>query len=346
MRTPAPIAAVMLLLAVAPRPALAQPHEDLEALHRRGLALREAGRAAEALAVFQQAHAMSPEPRSLVRMALAEAELGRWVDADTHLTQALEARGDRFVRAHLRDLEAELASVHGHIGWLEVQSNTPGLAVSLNGADPVAVTHTPMRVVEGALNIELRAPSCRSIRRALTVAPGATEHVILELDCAPTPAAPTPGATTPDAPPAVTPTPVAVTPSRPVERPAAPVRPPRAASPGPWRTVAWVSAGGAVALLGIGVAALVVGGDAASQWNDDSRCLVGASSRGETCADQQSTLDTMRPLAIGGLVAGSLAAATSVVMFVVSARAPASTATGWACAPWLHAAGASCGARF
>ena len=131
---------------------------------------------------------------------------------------------------------------------------------------------------------------------------------------------------------------MAVTPSRPAQ-------PPRSAS-GTLRTLAWVSAGGAALFLGTGIIATALGSDAAAQWNDDSRCLTGTATRGETCAAQADLANVMGPLAIGGFVAGSLAAATSVALFVGSSGERPTARTAWACAPSLGALGLACGATF
>jgi tetratricopeptide (TPR) repeat protein len=329
------------------RAALAQDATNVEELHRRGLALREEGRPSEALDLFLRAHALRPEPRSLVRMALAEAELGRWVDAHAHLRAAMSAPDDRFIRQHRRDLEEELDGIRGHVGLLEVQSATPGVTVSINGGDAMPLPPAPVTVPEGALNIELAAAGCETVRRSLTIAPRATAQLIVQLVCAPTASTAPTVATAPPAPrrsaePAPLPTApsphVAVTPSRNPQ-------PPRSSS-GTLRTLAWVSAGGAALFLGTGVVATALGSDAAAQWNDDSRCLTGTATRGETCAAQADLVDVMRPLAIGGFVAGSLAAAASVALFVGSSGERAPSRAAWACAPSLGAPGLACGATF
>ena len=329
------------------RAALAQDAATIEELHRRGLTLREQGRPSEALDLFRRAHALHAEPRSLVRMALAEAELGRWVDAHAHLSAAMSTPDDRFIRQHRRDLDEELDGIRGHVGLLEVQSATPGTTVSINGGDATPLPPAPVTVPEGALNIELAAAGCQSVRRSLTIAPRATAQLIVQLVCAPTTVATAP-AIAPTTPPrrSVEPAPapvappsrVAVTPSR--------TAPPSRSSGGTLRTLAWVSAGGAALFLGAGVVATVVGSDAAAHWNDDSRCLTGTATRGETCAAQADLVNVMGPLAISGFVAGSLAAAASVALFVGSSGERAPTRTAWVCAPSLGVPGLACGATF
>lgn len=319
--------------------AAAQSAEDVESLHRRGVALREEGRPAEALEAFRRAHALHPEPRSLVRMALAEAELGRWAEADEHLSAAVESTGDRFVRQHRRDLDAELAGIRGHVGRLDVQSSTPGVVIALNGGDATPLPASPLRVAEGALNLELRAPGCETVRRSLTVVPRGTAQVIVQLEChAAAPAAPAAPVVAVAPPPAPVVTPVART-------VAAPVRP--ASSGGGMRTAAWVTAGAAVVFVGLGATATLLGASAAARWNDDATCLANGLSRGQNCGGDRDTADLMGPLAIGGFVAGGALAVTSAILFVASSsRRPSDARAAWGCGAGPGALGVACAASF
>src|SRR5207244_1663513 len=53
---------------------------SVEALLDQGYALRERGDDDQALAKFQAAYRLAPEPRALAQIALAEQALGRWLD--------------------------------------------------------------------------------------------------------------------------------------------------------------------------------------------------------------------------------------------------------------------------
>src|SRR5688500_5007277 len=82
-------AAVLLLGAVGtPEP---WPVGESEALLARGNQLRRAGDDEGALPIFKRAYELHKSPRTIAQLGLVEWALGRWVDADEHLTEALKA---------------------------------------------------------------------------------------------------------------------------------------------------------------------------------------------------------------------------------------------------------------
>src|SRR5437868_2010830 len=60
----------------------------------RGIELRRTRNDAEALEYFRRAYEIRPTPRTRVQMALAEQALGRWIEAEADLVEALRAQGD------------------------------------------------------------------------------------------------------------------------------------------------------------------------------------------------------------------------------------------------------------
>lgn len=334
--------AAALSLGALAAPSLARAQEaNVEALQRRGLALREQGRPADALELFRQAQARQPEPRTLARIGLAEAELGRWVDAEQHLSEALAANRDRWIRHNHDDLEAELDAVRGHLGLLEVVVRTPAARLSLNGGEgrPLPLPG-PLRVTEGTTNLDISADGCEGAHRTITVAPRGTARVELDLVCRP----PAPPAVV-----SVTATPVVALPA---PAPATPVvaraarsitRPPTAGPNASLRVAAWASWGGAVLFAGAGIAGLVAGGAAADRWNDDARCLAPGRSRESLCADDRSLAETMGPVATAGFVGAGVLAAAGAVLWTLSGRSgerPAARAL--LCAPSIAAPSVRC----
>ncbi len=332
MRPSSTALALGLGLLVAPSLAFCQ-EVDVDDLQRRGLALREQGRPAEALELFRQAQARQPEPRTLARMGLAEAELARWVDAETHLTAALADRHDRWIRHNHRDLEAELESVRAHLGHLEVTSTVQGARLSINGAEPLPLPlSAPLRVSDVPLNLEVSAAGCESVRRSVTVAARGTERLALAPVCRPTapPIAEPVVAVQPPPTVVVTPPPVAPPPPLTVT-PAAP-----AATPGNGlRIGAWAAWGGAVVLAGVGVGTMVAGGAAASRWNDDTRCLRPGQSRESLCAGDRDAAESMGTAATVGFVGAGVLAVTGTVLWILSGRSSERPAAAQAlrCAP-------------
>ena len=339
-----PLPHLLLGLSLLASPAVAFAQDvDVEALHRRGLTLREQGRAADALELFRQAQALRPEPRTLARMGLAEAELARWPDAEQHLVEALAGGRDRWVRHNREDLEAELDSVRAHLGTLEVLSRAPGASLALNGGEarPLPLS-APLRVAEGTINLEVSAPGCESARRSVAVAARGTAHIDVDLSCRP------PNIVEP-APPAAQPAVVLVAPRPappPVVTPPPPPRimPPSHAPDRTTRVLAWSAWGGALVLAGVGVAGLVAGGAAADRWNDDAQCLGPGRSRESLCAGDRDAAETMGAVATAGFVGAGVLAATGTVLWILSGHGGERPAAAQAlrCAPSLGSPSVHC----
>src|SRR5262249_46220504 len=95
----------------------------------KGLELRREGKPDQALEMFQRAHALAPSPRTLGQMGIVEGTLEHWTDAEDHLTAALAAPDDPWVKKNQTVLQTALDSVKAHIGQL-VFSGTAGAAVT------------------------------------------------------------------------------------------------------------------------------------------------------------------------------------------------------------------------
>jgi eukaryotic-like serine/threonine-protein kinase len=104
-------------------------HAAAEDLVQKGVALRRQGEHAEAYDYLRQAFELSPTPRPSAQLGLVEYELRRWVDAETHLQQALKSPDDTWVRKNRETLVEALHTVQSHITRDRRQSDsaqTPG----------------------------------------------------------------------------------------------------------------------------------------------------------------------------------------------------------------------------
>jgi hypothetical protein len=159
--------------------------------------LRQKRQFPEALATFQKAHAVAPSGRTLAQIGLTEANLKRWVDAETHLAAALEAHDTPWIEAPKnRDAIVQaLDLVSSHIGLVQVVGPN-GAEIAIGGV-PVGrlPLPSPIHVSEGRARIEGSADGRRSSSVALNV-PGGKEltvHLDLPLQTVstvPPPAAP------------------------------------------------------------------------------------------------------------------------------------------------------------
>src|SRR4051812_16131890 len=90
-------AALGLASLLASGPTVAQVADPAEAAIRRGVDLRRQGQDDQALQEFKKAYELSPSPRAIAQIGLAEQALGRWVDAETHLEAALGSKTDAWI---------------------------------------------------------------------------------------------------------------------------------------------------------------------------------------------------------------------------------------------------------
>src|SRR5262245_25439921 len=89
--------------------------DEAEPLIQKGIELRRASKDFEALTYFKQALAIAQTPRAYAQLALAEQALSHWVEAEQHLTTALDARTDPWIKKNRAVLEGSSAAIHSHI---------------------------------------------------------------------------------------------------------------------------------------------------------------------------------------------------------------------------------------
>ena len=153
-----PAAAFALTLGLLARGALAQTDAAGAAL-REGVELRARGQDEAALAAFRRSWEIAPGPRARAQMALAEQALGRWIQAEQHLQEALVAEADPWIRRHRAALRAALEVIGEHLGGLDVRGGVPGAEVRVEGrARGTLPLVLPLRVPVGTVVLEVRAP--------------------------------------------------------------------------------------------------------------------------------------------------------------------------------------------
>jgi hypothetical protein len=179
------LTACLLLLGAfgSPRAAVGQASpRDEEGLLKRGLELREKGDDEAALREFRRAHELSHSGRALAQVALAEQALGRWVDAESHLVEAMRHDQEPWVARNMRLFRQALGDIQSHLGSLELPGGAAGAEVLINGARagtlPLAAA---LRVPAGSVALEVRAPKHLPLIRTVIVPAGglAREPVVL-----------------------------------------------------------------------------------------------------------------------------------------------------------------------
>ena len=282
----------LLLLAVLlwPSPARAQESGD-DARITEGVQLRSEGRDLQALEVFREAYAARPTPRALAQIGLAEQALGRWIEAEADLERALAQQGDGWVTRHRGQLDAALAIVQHHLGWVAVESSISGAELWIDGERAASLPRVePLRAVAGAVVLEVRAAGYDPLRRTIEVEPGerAQERFVL----VPSRAAPSP-----------------------VDSPR--TTPPSAA---PQRRMAWVTGATGITLVAGGAVANVVRESNAAVYNDPKQC---APPPGKTvddvCGGRRRAVNAAEGAMIVGYAAGGAALLASAILFATSA---------------------------
>ena len=349
-------AAVMVGLVMVGRSASAQTSVSSQYDH--GIELRQQHRDEEALAVFQSIHQATHEARALAQVALAEGELGRLVDAEAHLVEALAQGVERWIRHNRRSLETALERLRTHLGSLAVECATPGAELWIGGQRVAGLPMTqPLRVVSGTVTYEVRASGFATVSRSVQVptAPVLQERVQMQPQAqasAVAVVAPPVAPVVVEAAPAAPATPAApevVVDVPPPSRQAPPV----AARGGGRRTLAWVGIGGSAALVAGGVVAMALRESAAGRYNVGGCMGEGVPVESEptaACRDDRETVSTMQTLGVVGLVAGGALAVGSVVLLVTApGRASGSERSGvvgFRCGGGPGTVGVACGGTF
>ncbi|HVU50580.1 MAG TPA: PEGA domain-containing protein [Polyangia bacterium] len=358
-RFPGLLVAVLVLLASAPpRRARAAGPSAADALVDKAVALRRDGDDQGALALLLQAYGMGQEPRATGQLGLCEQALGRWVDAEAYLTDALKATHDPWVKKNRRTLEDALAIVKSHVARLEISGEPEGADVWVNGTNvgklPLAA---PVRVAEGEVEVELRMEGYVRQTKTMRLEPGQYQRVFLRAhkdEPEPPPVAAAPAAPLPPPPvvvaPAPSPAPVVanVEDKHHDDFPAATRQ--RLA-------LKWIAWGVGAAAVGLGVYGAVSNHVDRSDF-DSHPCgitLDGIAVNQNTgkhdpaCDDLKSAYETGTTIAVGGFIAAGVLAATGFVLWLTEPSARTPQTAGLECLPALTERGgpaAGCTLRF
>jgi hypothetical protein len=321
-----------------------------EAFIKHGIELRENHDDEGALAEFRRAYRLSKGGRALAQMALAEQALGRWVDAETHLTQALRHPDDRWIGRNEKLLRQSLTAIQGHTGSLEIMGAVAGAEILINNEKAGTFPTPALLVPAGSVALEIRAPGYLPlIRTVLIPARGlAREQVVLV-------AAPaTAMIDVPRPPPKEAPTSrtgAAASPEMSARSESAPASPASAAG---WsnrtRVGAGLAAGGAVGLA-VGIIYQVIREQRAGTFNSDHCGVTGSLVTGPTdCPSRYDNIQGAQKFAIAGFVGAAVLGGVGTYLLLsggsrsgdaVTARASA----GLHCIP-AAGVGVVCAARF
>lgn len=330
-------------------PSFAQSSED--ALLAECYSLRRHHHNDASLERCQGAVQVSRTGRSLTQLALTEIEMEHWVDAATHLAEALADRNHPYVQQHHETIDRAMIEVRPHVAEIEVTIDAPSAQVTLNGGAAVTFPRaTPLYALPGEVTLVGRTPDGAEARQSLTLVAGQASRAALSFPRAPVVVVP-PVVT----PPVVTPPPVVpdATPhTQGIETLVArPVVVPPARPTGSWqRTVGWVTAGGAVVGFGLALVGWRVRESAVDDYNGNCSASEGDQQTVTRCmashtqaADDAGTAETLTTV---GLVAGGALAVASVVLFVTAPSSRRATPSAMRCGAGPGTVGLQCGVSF
>lgn len=182
----AAIIGLVIVLAGVARAETPIPEAEADDLMRQGLELRRQGQNAKALELLQRAQTLAPSAKALAQVGFAEFALQRWVDAETHLAQALSMTDSPWIETQRNHdmLEKTLADTRRHIGRVELRG-TSGAQISIDGkAVGILPISAPVHVAAGVVRIAATAAGRQAFEKSLAVVGG--EEATLSIDLVPT----------------------------------------------------------------------------------------------------------------------------------------------------------------
>ena len=183
------IAGVVLLVGAASASAQAvdADRQKARAAYAQGQSLFEAGKYEEALAVFQSAYDVIPNPIVLMSIAECNVRLGKIEDAVTALDGYLAERPDAKDRP---EIEKKLADLRAMPTVLVVKSTPAGAAIRLDGKDTGQVTPAELPIERGEHTVEASLKGYDVASTTLTAKLGSHDEIELALPLLPPPPPP------------------------------------------------------------------------------------------------------------------------------------------------------------
>ncbi len=154
--------------------------DDPEVLIREGVSLRRSGDDAKAYGYIKRAYEISHTPRTTAQLGLVEQALGRFLDSQQHLSEALDGN-DAWVDQNRAVLEKSRESVRQHLGKIELHGLPAGAVVGISGQPPIPVPKDGVLwVPPGMVKLALSAPDHTSVSKEAVASAGMS--VELEVD--------------------------------------------------------------------------------------------------------------------------------------------------------------------
>lgn len=150
---------------------------------QKGLESRRSGDDLAALAEYETAYRLFPTPRGAAQLGLCNHALGRWIESQRYISEALRAKKDPWVIKNREILSQSLEAVKTRIGFVALQGDPAGASVKVNGAVVGQLPlSAPIRVVAGDVEVSVRAPGYRSWQSTVAVKGGESSELFVTLE--------------------------------------------------------------------------------------------------------------------------------------------------------------------
>jgi len=173
---------VVALLGISAKIASAASSGAADKLIREGLELRRLGNDDAALGKFQNAFALEPTPKHTAQLGLCEQALGRWAEAERHLSDAIGKRSDPWVSKYLSILRESLEAAKANVGRLEFVGGPAGASLTVNGVVvgtlPLA---EPVKVSAGQVYLEATAAGFSPWSTSIPLAGGHFQRIVVKM---------------------------------------------------------------------------------------------------------------------------------------------------------------------
>jgi hypothetical protein len=261
---------------------------------------------------FRRAYELSKSARALAQIALAEQALGRWLEAESYLTEALTHTEDSWIGHNKKSLNQALNDIQGHLGSLELPGEAKEGTVKVDGVQVATLPLTKsLRVPAGSIALEVQAPGYLPIVRTVVVPARGLAREPLVFVAVPPAAKPLPPQENP-------PLQLAggtLTPKE--EKPQA--------QPSTWgtgRTVGVILGVAALGSLGTGIAFHLIHESRAKSYNDNKSCNQVALP-GANCQSLYDSVNSAEYIAIAGYVGAAVLGGVATYLLISGPSAPA-----------------------
>jgi hypothetical protein len=110
--------------------------DDPESLIHEGIELRKAGQDARAEGYIRRAYELAPTPRATAQLGLVELAVSDFVNAETHLSEALASGHDAWILQYQKVLETSRNMARANLLRIEVTGSPPGATFVVEAAPP------------------------------------------------------------------------------------------------------------------------------------------------------------------------------------------------------------------